>query len=126
MRRGKRRPRQKLVDDCDKMFGALVRADGQCLRCGKRDKLQCAHGFSRRYRSTRWDFRNAFCLCQGCHLYFTMRPLEWDDWLISRWGQARYDLMRARALSTDKPDMDLIAKVLTEQYDELPMREVLA
>ena len=71
---------------CDTLFGQIVRSTGVCAgRCEGKPSgvLQCAHGFSRRYRATRWDERNAWCLCQGCHLYWTLRPLEWDDWMRS-------------------------------------------
>jgi hypothetical protein len=28
---------------------------------------------------------NAITLCQGCHLYFTLRPAEWAEWCEEWW-----------------------------------------
>lgn len=95
------------IDHLDRLFSILVRVDGQCVHCGATSGLQCAHGFSRRYRSVRWDSRNAFCLCQRCHMFFTHRPLEWDEWLRNRWGEPLYYELRTIALSTaTRVDLD--------------------
>lgn len=106
---------------CDELFGKIVRSSGLCVgRCDGQPKgaLQCAHGFSRRYRATRWDERNAFCLCQGCHLYWTLRPLEWDQWLRVRWGQDLYDELRALALNGPNPDLKQTAERLRVRWAE--------
>lgn len=87
-------------DGLDRMFSALVRNVGVCEICGATSDHQCAHGFSRRYLSVRWDRRNAFCLCRGCHMKYTHRPLEWDEWLRARWGEDLYWEMRHLALQT--------------------------
>lgn len=96
--------KQTVVKTLDMECGAIVRARGRCEACGKTSDLQWAHGFSRRYRMVRWDLRNGFCLCRGCHLKFTVRPLEWDEWLRARWGEGLYDEIRALALSGEKVD----------------------
>lgn len=98
--------KESKVSSLDRLFSVLVRADGTCVHCGATDSLQCAHGFSRRYRNVRWDRRNAFCLCQRCHMFFTHRPLEWDEWLVDRWGAELYGEIRARALSGERVDLD--------------------
>lgn len=49
-----------------------------------RGRLQCAHIHSRRYHTLRLDDRNAVALCEGAHLYFTHRPIEWMTWVESR------------------------------------------
>jgi hypothetical protein len=101
-----------LVKKADAMFSLRVRAIGRCMsgRSKHAGNLQCAHGFSRRYEGTRWDLSNAFCLCAGCHVYFTHRPLEWDEWLRSGLGlgPALYEQVRHRALNGGKQDMDLV------------------
>jgi hypothetical protein len=103
------------VDHLDRLFSVLIRSAGVCVHCGATDRLQCAHGFSRRYRSVRWDFRNAFCLCQRCHMFFTHRPLEWDEWLRARWGDDLYTEVRRLALSTTKADLDVIRESLVAE-----------
>lgn len=103
------------VDHLDRLFSVLTRAGGKCLNCGSTGRLQCAHGFSRRYRSVRWDPRNAFCLCQGCHMFYTHRPLEWDEWLLERWGPELYAELRSLALSTIKVDLDAVRQELVAE-----------
>ena len=102
----KKRPKQNWSAQADKRFGEIVRSIGMCEsgRLEHKGNLQCAHGFSRRYRTTRWDLKNAWCLCAGCHKYYTERPLEWDDWLIARWGRPTYEAMRFKALAGYKID----------------------
>lgn len=103
------------VDHLDRLFSVLTRSGGECLHCGAHERLQCAHGFSRRYRNVRWDPRNAFCLCQGCHLFFTHRPLEWDEWLLNQWGADLYAEIRSLALSTAKVDLDEVRGALVAE-----------
>ena len=83
----------------DRLFSLAVRSVGHCQsgRPEHKGPLQCAHGFSRRYLATRWDRRNAWALCAGCHVYYTHRPLEWDEWMRYRMGFA-YPEVRALAL----------------------------
>ncbi len=104
LRRSSMAGRRGLMARADKLCGAIVRARGKCERCGSREVLQWAHIFSRKYLSVRWDTRNAMCLCRGCHFYFTVRPIEWEDWARHKLG-AEYDLLRARALTVGKLDM---------------------
>lgn len=103
---------------CDAMFGKLIRSGGHCVNCGSAEYLQCAHGFSRSYHAIRWDTRNAFCLCRSCHVYYTHRPLEWDQWLRDVWG-SQYAVMRALALTHQYPDMEALHAELTERAKAL-------
>lgn len=96
----------------DTLFSQKVRAAGRCARCGAADRLQCAHIVSRRYLCTRWDKDNAICLCAGCHMYFTHRPLEWEEWITSRIGTANYEELKRKALGTCKPDYpEILAEI---------------
>jgi len=94
LKQGGKRPRPKserkeLVAQLDAVFSRIVRSVGQCERCGKLDPkaLQCAHGIGRSYHWVRWDRRNAWCLCAGCHRYMTGRPEEWREWRLGPGGQ---------------------------------------
>lgn len=85
----------------DALFGKIIRRDGYCHICGSTEVVQCAHGFSRRYRAVRWDERNAWALCRRHHLYFTHRPLEWEEWMRDEMGDDAYDKLRYDALYGD-------------------------
>lgn len=105
--------RQNYSAQCDKVFAWLVRTSGPCADCGE-PRTQCAHGFSRSYRSTRWDFDNAWPLCASCHLFYTHRPLQWDNWMRMRMGDDRYDALRAKALGGERVDTKALLVELRE------------
>ena len=109
------------VKEADRLFSLWVRSVGVCEsgRLEHAGALQCAHGISRRYRAVRWDRRNAYALCQGCHVFYTHRPLEWEDWLRARWG-ANYEPMRALAMSGSRPDMDALLVKLRAEVKAIP------
>lgn len=87
-----------------RLHAEIVRARGACEKCGKRTNLQCAHIISRRYANTRTDPENAFCLCAGCHRYFTDWPLEFQKFVEETIGIDKYAELRARALHPAKVD----------------------
>jgi hypothetical protein len=107
-KKAKKRPRENYSQQCDVLFARLVRAPGVCADCGSTKAIQCAHGFSRRYRAIRWNFYNAFPLCASCHMKYTYNPLLWDEWLRKRWGIDRYQDLRSRALNGKKPDLKVL------------------
>jgi hypothetical protein len=104
-----------LKGECDRLFSLIVRSRAKCEsdRPNHAGILQCAHGFSRRYLPIRWDTRNAFSFCAGCHTFYTARPLEWDIFLLDRWGIELYGVLRDLALDPSAKT-DLIAT-----YDRL-------
>ena len=107
--------RMNLTKKADAIFGKIIRAPGWCINCGSTEVIQCAHGFSRSYRAVRWDDRNAFPLCRGCHVKYTHRPLEWDEWLRHWWGDQTYSDVRALALTHVRPDLDALVVELRER-----------
>ncbi len=113
------RPRRKrkggpaaLAREADRLWSLLVRARGSCEACGETERLQGAHGFSRRYRAIRWLPINGFALCAKDHVYYTHRPLEWEDFLRIAWGDAVFDELRVQALRHEKPDLEAIVESL--------------
>lgn len=80
MRNKKKTPEARRKQKLDKLFSLKVREVGVCQASDFRpmanhsEVLQCAHRKSRRYLVIRWDFRNADCLCAGCHRYFHDHP----------------------------------------------------
>lgn len=109
----------QLLKKCDATFSKIIRSAGSCHACGGMADLQCAHGFSRRYRSVRWDTRNAFCLCRGHHFAYTVRPLEWDQYLRDAWGEPLYDELRHLALTGPNPDLAATFSRLRAELDEI-------
>ena len=112
-RRQRKTTRAALGRLADKLWSQIVRLAGECECCSKRPPavvLQGGHGFSRRYRGTRWNLLNGFCLCSGCHVRFTHDPIGWDNFLRVGWGAPVYREMRRLALRTSG-DLDMPAIV---------------
>lgn len=95
----------KIAREADRLWSLLVRARGHSEISGKTEHLQAAHGISRRYRNTRWLLLNGFALTRAEHVYYTHRPLEWDEYLRKAWGELAYNEMRLIALRTTSPDV---------------------
>lgn len=103
--------------EADALWSAIVRSRGEC-EAGPLDHagpLQGAHGFSRRYRNTRWLPINGFCLCAGHHVEFTFDPLAWDDFLRRAWGERVYQELKRLAQRTTPPDLDAALAKLREE-----------
>lgn len=104
----------------DAIVGKIVRARGICAastifstaHCW--GPLQCAHGFSRRYLSTRWTLDNLFCLCARHHLFYTHRPAEWEQWMQHRLGMPLYLALQAKALAITQPTRGELEALLSE------------
>jgi len=111
-RRRRKGKKANLAKEADHLWSLIVRRPGKCELCSSTNGLQGAHGFSRRYRATRWLPINGFCLCRKCHVYFTHRPLEWDDVLGIQWGIPVRDELRRIALAGAKPDLEAIVESL--------------
>lgn len=96
--------RQNYMRQADALFSKFIRErDGRCQACGTADNLQCAHIISRSYKAIRTHQWNAVALCRGCHVRFTHRPLEWEDFVESRWP-GRWVMLRELALSYERVD----------------------
>ena len=101
--------------EADRLWSLLVKRPGRCECCNATAFLQAAHGFSRRYRGTRWLPINGFCLCRGCHYRFGLDPLGWTAWLKNRWGVSVYEELERLARATAKPDHKaIVAKLQME------------
>ena len=106
--------RKAKLHDADKLFSQYIRnRDGwACVRCGSPVTPQCAHLHSRIYRAIRFNPKNATTLCKGCHVMFTHRPLEWQDWCEARWP-GRLAELKAQALAAhEHPDYEAICAEL--------------
>ena len=118
MPRRKKSERTKLIERADKLCRQIIlERDQSCKICGTTERLQWAHGFSRRYHHVRWDLRNSWALCARHHQYYTWHPLEWDELMRGALGllgttYAQYREVRELALSTDKIDYAAVVAAL--------------
>lgn len=98
--------RRNYSKQADTLFSKIVRSRGVCEIKTNTDclgSLQCCHGFSRRYRPTRWDFENAWAGCARHHQWWTAHPEEWRDWMQRTLGGG-YEPLRLRAMSGERTD----------------------
>ncbi len=110
----------------DRLFGKIVRRSGQCAACGKSRPnvvIQCAHGFSRTYRGTRWDESNAWPLCVSCHKFYTHRPIEWENWMRNKLGDEAYQALRMKAMVVTKVDRIEMYQSLQTRLAEIGVDE---
>jgi len=73
----------------DIIFSKYIRlkAGGYCKRCGGYfgvKGLQAAHMFGRIRHTTRWDERNVYALCPGCHYELDTNPLKKASFLAEQ------------------------------------------
>ena len=112
-----RKPSRKtLKNKLDKKVSELVRARGQCERCGKKTNLQACHIFSRKYLNTRWGLDNLLCLCAGCHFWSHANPILFAEW-IQKFFPIEYNVIKESHNLIYKPtieDLTLKLKVLSE------------
>lgn len=113
----RRKSRLALRKECDRRFALAIkqRDNWQCVICGRTTGVQCAHIISRRYGSVRFLLGNAVTLCAQHHMFYTHRPLEWDEWVIARIGLAGYNELKILARAgTPWIDYEQILKNLPE------------
>lgn len=102
----RKQTKSSMTRKLDKRMSDIVRSLGYCQRCGphvpqRYEILQCAHIYSRTYRSVRWERQNLLCLCAGCHFYFHRNPLEFGEWVQNYLG-AKYVILKAQATAIKK------------------------
>lgn len=112
----------------DKLFSEYIRRRAiwrhsgceRCL-CGKSDykSLHCAHMFSRRKHSVRWDIDNAAGLCPGCHRFLDDNALDKVRFFTKLLGQKEFELLEARASQIYKPDIEAITLFLKAKIKEV-------
>ncbi len=85
----------------DKICSEIVRFRGYCEWCNKADHtLQCAHIYSRTYKSVRWDLKNLLCLCASCHFFGHKNPTLFSEFVIKYLGSVEYEYLKQRATPT--------------------------
>ena len=100
----KKKPKKIKENKIDALFSLYIRnRDKVCLKCGKKDNLQCAHIFSRVNRSVRWFDDNCVTLCYACHMFWAHKnPVEFTEFVKQFLGETRYQNLRTLAKSIKK------------------------
>lgn len=96
MPRGKpKSAKQKIRDKADTLMSLAVRRIGYCERCGALDRLQHHHVVEKgRSNFLRYDFKNALCLCSGCHKWWhTAGTIKTSHWFKTTFGEERYNYL---------------------------------
>lgn len=112
-----KRKRKANLRRCDSVFSKLVRTVGICEMEGYSGvacagPLQCAHIVSRSYRSTRWSRENALCICAAHHVFYTHRPLEWEQAVLDHIGPDEYEALKRRALESVRVNYEAVLSSL--------------
>ena len=92
-----RKPTRKtLTRKLDQICSKIVRARGQCAKCGEKryEKLETSHIFSRKYRSLRWNLLNLVCLCKSCHFWAHANPILWGEFVRGYLGEVNYETLK--------------------------------
>ena len=110
-----RRPQSvtQLTKKADKVFSLWIRQrDGRCLRCGKKENLQCAHIFSRSARSVRFEELNCITLCSGCHLFWAHKnPIEFTEFVKKLLGR-KYTILKKKYTTLKQLKAEDLEKII--------------
>ena len=92
-------------------------------QCSEEDGLQDNHGIPRGYKrgNLRWDPSNGFSGCAGANAAAHYKPVEWFEFLKTRWGREEFERRWDIALRGPDPDFEeaeRMLKRLSGQKDE--------
>lgn len=93
--------KKTLIKKLDTVMSQIVRSRGVCAKCGKGAEqvtLQCAHIFSRRNMSVRFDLRNLLALCYACHFHWAHKePIQFYEFIEQYLGEYEFSQLKIRA-----------------------------
>lgn len=104
---------KKFRTTLDAMLSKMLREQkGSCEKCGSIRNLQAAHIISRKNSSIRLDIDNLLCLCDKCHTWWHIEPLESAQWFHETWPD-RYERLqakrnKAKTIKTIKSQFELL------------------
>tara|TARA_R110002020_G_scaffold352987_1_gene565959 strand:- start:9757 stop:10101 length:345 start_codon:yes stop_codon:yes gene_type:complete len=112
--------KRTLIKKLDTAWSKRIKQFGSCEVCGKSNRLNAHHFYSRSIRVVRWDVDNGFCLCVGCHVFSSnfsahKTPAEFVEWAIEQRGNKWYDDLKIKKNTPQKfidADFDIIIEGL--------------
>ena len=104
----KKRNKQKLMKDLDKLWSEYVRErDKNCQKCGGSGSVSAHHAFGRRHLAVRWDIYNGVALCYPCHIHWAHRdPAGFAEWFRVFVGDAQYERLSEAHNQIFKPTVE--------------------
>lgn len=98
---------------------------GKCISCGRimtYAQLDCGHFYSRIHRNTRYDEDNCHIECHYCNRMSADHLIKYQENLIKKIGQQRFDLLKVKASMTCKRsafELELLIKEYEKKVKEL-------
>lgn len=93
---------------------------GKCISCGRvkpYDQLDCGHFHSRIHRNTRYDEDNCHIECHYCNRMSADHLIKYQENLIAKIGQQRFDLLKVKASMTCKRSAFEL-ELMIEEYNK--------
>lgn len=117
------------IDPLDKLASEFIRkrSKGYCERCGRYygwNRLQTCHFLSRRHKNTRYCEDNIVALDFGCHQHFHEEPAEFEQFMVLRLGQQRFEFLKSRMRETAKVDIEATRLYLQTKIKEMDDTQV--
>lgn len=121
---------RKLQSVADELWSVWVRAYGpDCEVCHvyfHPSAMQCMHGWSRRFKATRFHPDNTFRGCAPCHRRNTPAGPDWYDWMEQRLGSDKFRTTKRLAATRTKlttSDLHLVILDARTRIAALPSNE---
>lgn len=111
----KKQTKSSLTRKLDQECSRVVRGRGVCAKCGsiEYEKFQCAHIFSRVYRSVRWFLDNLLCLCASCHFWAHRNPVLFTEFVKQYLGEERYQFLKSTATAIKRWNIVEMSELLS-------------
>jgi len=110
--------KRSLTKKLDKEVSRIVRLRGVCARCGKgaeKVTLHCAHIFSRRNMSVRFDLDNCLPLCYACHFWWAHpNPILFTEFVKTYLGKFKYLALKRKATQIRKWNLEEMQELLED------------
>jgi len=107
----------------------ILRAKYQkCVLCGKTQRLQCGHIFSRDTITTSFDIHdkgNCHCQCDGCNQVHKKDMWIYYDWYIGKWGKDEFDKLYGRYKNNPPDTSTFINPVSVKEWELFELLEKL-
>lgn len=107
----------------DELCSLIVRKRGRCQKPGCQcDSMvfQCCHIFTRKRRSTRWDFDNLMCMHPGCHkFWWHVEVVEAAAFAKKLLGEEKFYALERKSNTTKKWTITELLELEVQLRDRL-------